>query len=461
MKQYSTINWYEKDVDDVYECFYNELEVEEQYPFFSFLMQHFPNLEIDWLEIFEDFTDVFFQNDKIETIVSFVDWYKQKDLEDYRERFEFLERDLCDYFIYKKDVAKLQERIAFIQQNPVPAFDVLTKRLLYQLIYHGYFDQAVSYAETVWKPINESDELIGFAAYPFVNTIFVSQLQKYYEAILDGNYFDEDKLFDQMLAFGYDDNKTFLNEVVATLKGELKIEDIQKSIERGSKRHMIVLNIQFLKYMFQSYQLPFVFSEWIWNFVASTEVFGKHKYVENWFYIDAKTLDKHIDDKLDTFLASNKLEIFGKVWGLDFVFDFLHQQQLLSSEYFNNMLENIAYSRNEMIRFAGSDLWKMMFVFNWPRTNDYIVDPSEQRLFNETYGIDESKARELVDRYFFIDIVPDRIKSELKIKNSKENNPLQVWSESTPYIKQEPEIGRNNLCPCGSGKKFKKCCMNM
>jgi peptide deformylase len=27
-----------------------------------------------------------------------------------------------------------------------------------------------------------------------------------------------------------------------------------------------------------------------------------------------------------------------------------------------------------------------------------------------------------------------------------------------PYRKTEPEIGRNSICPCGSGKKFKKCC---
>ncbi|MDK9721646.1 MAG: SEC-C metal-binding domain-containing protein [Rhodospirillales bacterium] len=23
-----------------------------------------------------------------------------------------------------------------------------------------------------------------------------------------------------------------------------------------------------------------------------------------------------------------------------------------------------------------------------------------------------------------------------------------------------PKVGRNDLCPCGSGKKFKKCCLN-
>lgn len=202
------------------------------------------------------------------------------------------------------------------------------------------------------------------------------------------------------------------------------------------------------------------FSEWIWNFIATTKIFGKHKGVENWFYIDAKTLDKHIADNLDSFLGSNELEIFGKVWGLDFVFDFLHQQQLLSSEHFESMLENISYFRNEMLRVASGNLWQMMFVFNWPSTNDYLVDPSAQQLFNETYGIDETEAIEKVSRHLFVYSIPDRIKKELKLKNSNKSNPFPIWSENTPYKKQEPETGRNSLCPCGSGKKFKKCCMN-
>ena len=29
-----------------------------------------------------------------------------------------------------------------------------------------------------------------------------------------------------------------------------------------------------------------------------------------------------------------------------------------------------------------------------------------------------------------------------------------------PYRREEPRIGRNAPCPCGSGKKFKKCCHN-
>jgi hypothetical protein len=28
-----------------------------------------------------------------------------------------------------------------------------------------------------------------------------------------------------------------------------------------------------------------------------------------------------------------------------------------------------------------------------------------------------------------------------------------------PYVRPEPKVGRNDPCPCGSGKKYKKCCM--
>lgn len=27
-----------------------------------------------------------------------------------------------------------------------------------------------------------------------------------------------------------------------------------------------------------------------------------------------------------------------------------------------------------------------------------------------------------------------------------------------PYVRSTPKIGRNDPCPCGSGKKYKKCC---
>ncbi len=31
--------------------------------------------------------------------------------------------------------------------------------------------------------------------------------------------------------------------------------------------------------------------------------------------------------------------------------------------------------------------------------------------------------------------------------------------ESKPFVHEAPKVGRNEPCPCGSGKKFKKCCI--
>jgi uncharacterized protein YecA (UPF0149 family) len=37
----------------------------------------------------------------------------------------------------------------------------------------------------------------------------------------------------------------------------------------------------------------------------------------------------------------------------------------------------------------------------------------------------------------------------------------KAWQEAhTQKIRKFDKVGRNDSCPCGSGKKFKNCCMN-
>ena len=31
-------------------------------------------------------------------------------------------------------------------------------------------------------------------------------------------------------------------------------------------------------------------------------------------------------------------------------------------------------------------------------------------------------------------------------------------SQREPYERADPKVGRNDPCPCGSGKKYKRCC---
>ena len=45
-------------------------------------------------------------------------------------------------------------------------------------------------------------------------------------------------------------------------------------------------------------------------------------------------------------------------------------------------------------------------------------------------------------------------------KDSREREPDFLTADAEdPYVREKEKVGRNDPCPCGSGKKFKKCCM--
>ncbi|RKX43633.1 MAG: hypothetical protein DRP64_07955, partial [Verrucomicrobia bacterium] len=54
---------------------------------------------------------------------------------------------------------------------------------------------------------------------------------------------------------------------------------------------------------------------------------------------------------------------------------------------------------------------------------------------------------------------PWKQSTEQDLATNRLSRPYKSMREAlTPTIKSQ-KIGRNALCPCGSGKKFKKCCL--
>lgn len=66
---------------------------------------------------------------------------------------------------------------------------------------------------------------------------------------------------------------------------------------------------------------------------------------------------------------------------------------------------------------------------------------------------------------FICGIEPDQEEDTSEVEymlNPKafKKRPKMTKSDTVTVIKTEPAIGRNEPCPCGSGLKYKKCCMN-
>lgn len=52
---------------------------------------------------------------------------------------------------------------------------------------------------------------------------------------------------------------------------------------------------------------------------------------------------------------------------------------------------------------------------------------------------------------FATDIIPGAVETLHRARLTKATNPIHAAN---------PKVGRNDPCPCGSDKKFKKCCLH-
>ncbi len=91
--------------------------------------------------------------------------------------------------------------------------------------------------------------------------------------------------------------------------------------------------------------------------------------------------------------------------------------------------------------------------------NDKLLDPqmSDQDWFNEHIAADfnASRALELEHGKGYIHDVEKEMGWWDSFQEEKKPNFRQTYTTQT--IRKEAKIGRNDPCPCGSGKKYKKC----
>jgi SEC-C motif-containing protein len=130
-------------------------------------------------------------------------------------------------------------------------------------------------------------------------------------------------------------------------------------------------------------------------------------------------------------------------------------EDLLRSRYTAFVVGNIDYimathhsrtvgevKRNELEEWSRDASWMGLKLLQAEGGTD--LDDKATLVFHAQYELD-GKVQDHFEKSFF----------------EKENG---VWKfldahgiQNGPYVREEPKIGRNDPCHCGSGKKFKKC----
>ncbi len=87
----------------------------------------------------------------------------------------------------------------------------------------------------------------------------------------------------------------------------------------------------------------------------------------------------------------------------------------------------------------------------WLLSEKERLEQEEQRLLFESERAEQEQRRLLLEQ--------ERLKRELREANAKEQSLRRQLAEEESQSLFRGKIGRNDPCPCGSGKKFKKCCI--
>lgn len=148
---------------------------------------------------------------------------------------------------------------------------------------------------------------------------------------------------------------------------------------------MLYLNIQFLKFMKERFGIPFILSDNWWIMLYGRKLIRKGKEPGDYFYLGYKKLDAYFSDHFDFFYRVNDLEMFGKAFGLKYVYHFLAENGLIPGEKYEKMKRNIDALEFMLERAVQGDLWMMSFVFSWPQLEP--ADSFRQDVYESTFSI--------------------------------------------------------------------------
>lgn len=138
---------------------------------------------------------------------------------------------------------------------------------------------------------------------------------------------------------------------------------------------------------------------------------------------------------------------------------------LMRSRYTAYVLANVDYlektshglaaekfNRASALKFAKESQWQGLDIVRNYQPFDYTAYVEFVAHYNDKQGrhqhLNELSEFQLIDGHWYY------------VDGQQETHHHDHGATTRPMLKVDAKVGRNDPCPCGSGKKFKKCCYN-
>lgn len=351
---------------------------------------------------------------------------------------------LLEFHLFNRDAESIKKCLQSFTADPAESIDLLTP-ILDKLNYYGYSELALEVSREVYHRVRDSDGLIGGAEEDFARTILMNEFQKLYQSKGQTTRPNREELLKRLALYDYvelDELNPALNILLSdTDCSTLSYQDFKEN--RRDFYH--ALSTSFLKYAFEEKGINFPTAYDIWMGAwecFSLEAAEKSGTLERIFELDQSKFDEYIGGRFG-FLSNKKPHAAAVLWGMPYVYDFLKTNQLLSEEAAFQELQFITGMKFDLIEGLKDSIWEYSFVHSWGRPDSVEEEEflKEKGYFERTFA-EKADAKDYLPAEYF---------------TSKRNDLKKIRNKQTVKY-DEPKTGRNEPCPCGSGKKYKKCC---
>jgi len=327
--------------------------------------------------------------------------------------------------------------------------------------------------------VSESDKLMRGAEYDLAMAKFYINLQEIYKE--HNTKLNKADFSTKLSRFHFKFDSDFLSSIEkGILKPHINSDELIKLFTTDKATSLIVLQGYFLRYMYEK-GFEFYLSGWIWDkMLEFWEDNNKNKRTTaTYFSVEIELFEKHIARFFKDMFTDNKSETIARLWGSVYIYDFFYKFHIISEEIFHDFMEISRKLKGKIIGQFTSDLWNSNFIHKWEKPDciSEIEFIEENNIFNKSISFKHQKftqfRSELQEELSKIGELSNYI-----IEGGKEDSKLQKTSMLNDFfnmdeekireynqhnvvyepIRTEEKVGRNEPCPCGSGKKYKKCC---
>ena len=415
-----------------------------------------------------------------DNVIKFVDIIKNKQPELYKESFVYLNDFLVEYYCFHQDIPKVEEAFSLYIENPFDNYDFYLKAFR-TLLFYQHSDLLNRAIEENYYDVSVSDEIIS-DAYDLALCKFYITLQDAFEDKKNG--FDKVDFAAQLEKYDLEFKDGLLSSFQKGLsQSRLSIKELNNLFAEDWASSIVILRGYFLRYMHEK-GFEFYLSGHIWDkmLMLWIENQKKAKTFDAFFRVTADSLEEYLVG-FTTMYVSDKPEMIATLWGSVYIYEFLSKIEVISTEIYQDFLKTSQKLKGTLIGTFTPDLWRSNFIHHWTKPDSVSEDEfrEEHNIFTKSISIKYEDfsvtSEELSDELSKIGPLADyiikggesrMIKDDFSFFDKLIKDNAERYDDEGEYIpfeekhlepvRKEPKVGRNDPCPCGSGKKYKKCC---